>query len=171
MSIRHAIPRAMLASYFVISGWKSFSTPESLTAAAAPLAEKLTPLASRWLPGEIKPEDVKLENLIKCTGITQMVAAVMLATGIGRRLGAVLLAATLIPHVLAAQAADSESKAVAQAKNVGLLGATLLAAQDTQGRPGFFWRAKLEREITAANLKKAKKIARSKPVEAVEVII
>lgn len=45
------------------------------------------------------PEDTA--GFVKCTGIAQVVGGPSLATGIGRRLGAGVLAATMVPHVLA----------------------------------------------------------------------
>jgi uncharacterized membrane protein YphA (DoxX/SURF4 family) len=147
MSIIHLVPRAMLASYFAYTGWKALQAPGELSAEAQPTIDKLMPLAKRVLPAELSqklPNDAP--GLVKCIGITQLAGAAMLATGIGRRIGAALLSATLVPQILAAT--ESEKSAELLAKDASLLGGTLLAAVDTQGKPSLWWRARLHHEMS-----------------------
>ena len=81
---------------------------------------------------------------------------------------AALLALTSVPHVIAsvknpADATDSEKRAGRSIllRNVALLGATVLAAQDTQGKPGLTWRAEdTSHRIGRAAEKKAKALSR-----------
>lgn len=141
----------MLASFFVVQGAKSALKPDEFVASAEPVAERLVPLAQRVAPASVSnyiPDDTK--KLVRYSGIAQVVGGLGLATGIGRRGSSALLSASMVPHVLASRApknATPEQKSTARAlllRNVALLGATLLAAQDTQGRPSLAYRASRE---------------------------
>ena len=93
----------MLASYFVINGVKALRHPEEFVADAQPLADKVLPLVTSSLPAEVRgylPEDTA--GFVKCNGALQIVGGLSLATGLGRRLGAGVLALTMVPHVLVA---------------------------------------------------------------------
>lgn len=77
-----------------------------------------------------------------------MLGGLALASGKGRRLGAVVLAGSLIPTTLAGHSFWQESDKTVRAaqkvqfmKNLGLMGGLLLAAVDTEGKPGVAWRA------------------------------
>ncbi len=178
MSLLRAAARTMLASFFIVNGYKAFRHPEPLVPAAQPLADALLPLAERTLPpmaAAYLPEDTR--GLVRCTGIAQLVGGVSLATGIGRRLGAGLLAATMVPHVLASNpfGAHGKDREVAQAllvRNVALTGGVLLASVDTEGQPNLAWRARAQRDAmekgaerlrlqAARDAQKAQKAARS----------
>ena len=72
----------------------------------------------------------------------------MLATGRFTRPAALVLAGTLIPTTAAGHAfwnnddpAARNNNQIHFLKNLGLLGGLLLAAADTEGRPGLRWRA------------------------------
>lgn len=153
MSLLRFVARSMLASYFVINGVKAFRHPEELVEAAQPVADAVLPAVTSVLPESVRgylPEDTA--GFVKCTGIAQVVGGLSLATGIGRRLGAGVLAATMLPHVLASnpiKAKGAERSAVqAQLnKNVALLGGVLLASQDTQGRPSLAWKVRMQKEL------------------------
>ena len=70
----------------------------------------------------------------------------MFATGIGRRIGALLLAKASILNIamsLPEKGADPDEKQARRPevlKNTALLGASILATQDLQGRPSASWR-------------------------------
>jgi len=155
MSLLRFVARSMLASYFVINGVKAFRHPEDLVAEAQPIADAVLPSVNSLLPEAARgylPEDTA--GFVKCTGIAQVVGGLSLATGIGRRLGAGVLAATMVPHVLASNPlkAKGEDRSVAQAqlsKNVALLGGVLLASQDTQGRPSLAWKVRTQKQLAA----------------------
>jgi hypothetical protein len=87
-----------------------------------------------------------------------------LATGKGRRLGALLLAGSLIPSTIAKHpfwtVQDPEARAQDRShflKNVSLLGGVLLAAQDTEGKPSLVWRARKGGETIAKETRRASK--------------
>ena len=94
------------------------------------------------------PDDTEL--LVRANGVAMMAAGSLLALGRLPRIASGVLAATIVPTTLAAHAfwneQDPEKRAqqkVQFLKNLGLLGGLLLAAVDTEGRPGLAYRAKL----------------------------
>lgn len=153
MSLLRFVARSMLASYFVVNGVKALRHPEEFVPDVQPLADKVVPLVNSALPASARgylPEDTA--GLVKCSGALQIVGGLSLATGLGRRLGAGVLAVTMIPHVLVShplKAKGAERSAVESQlrKNVALLGGVLLAAQDTEGKPNLAWRARTQRQL------------------------
>jgi uncharacterized membrane protein YphA (DoxX/SURF4 family) len=165
MSLLRAIPRTMLASYFVTAGIKAIRDPESLVPAAEPLVDRVVPLVKEYAPEQVAgyvPENTV--TLVRLNGIAQVVGGAALATGRGRRLGALLLAGSLIPSTIAKHpfwtvqdpAARSQDRSHFL-KNVSLLGGVLLAAQDTEGRPSLAWRARKGGETIAKETRRASK--------------
>jgi uncharacterized membrane protein YphA (DoxX/SURF4 family) len=170
MSLLRAIPRTMLASYFVAAGIKAIRDPESLVPAAEPLVDRVVPLVKEYAPEQVAgyvPENTV--TLVRINGITQLVGGAALATGKGRRLGALLLAGSLIPNTIAKHpfwtVQDPEERAQDRThflKNVSLLGGVLLASQDTEGKPSLAWRAQKGGESIAKETRRAsKKLAKS----------
>jgi uncharacterized membrane protein YphA (DoxX/SURF4 family) len=138
----------MLASFFVVQGAKAVMNPEPFVADAEPVAKAFVPLAQKVAPASVAayvPDDTRM--LVRITGIAQVVGGLMLATGLGRRLGATILSLSMVPHVLASRpskAATAEEREIAKShmlRNVALLGGAIIAAQDTQGRPSIAWLA------------------------------
>ena len=170
MSLLRAIPRTMLASYFVAAGIKAIRDPESLVPAAEPLVDRVVPLVKEYAPEQVAgyvPENTV--TLVRINGIAQVVGGAALATGKGRRLGALLLAGSLIPSTIAKHpfwtVQDPEERAQDRnhfLKNVSLLGGVLLASQDTEGKPSLAWRAQRGGESIAKETRRAsKKLAKS----------
>ena len=149
MSLLRAVPRTMLASYFVAAGIKAIRDPESLVPAAEPLVDRVVPLVKEYAPEQVAgyvPENTV--TLVRINGIAQVVGGAALATGKGRRLGALLLAGSLVPSTIAKHpfwtVQDPEERAQDRThflKNVSLLGGVLLASADTEGKPSLAWRA------------------------------
>ncbi|SJN33367.1 hypothetical protein FM114_08560 [Luteococcus japonicus LSP_Lj1] len=150
----------MLASFFVVNGAKAATKPDALVADAEPIVRKVVPLVQQVAPPSVAnyvPEETK--TLVRATGVAQVLGGLGLATGLGRRLSAGLLGASMVPHVLAsrpAKGATAEEKAAARSvmlRNVALLGAAMIASQDTQGKPSLGYRANkqvqaLSREVS-----------------------
>jgi uncharacterized membrane protein YphA (DoxX/SURF4 family) len=165
MTLLRAIPRTMLASYFVAAGIKAIRDPESLVPAAEPLVDRVVPLVKEYTPEQVSgyvPENTV--TLVRVNGIAQVTGGLALATGKGRRLGALLLAGSLIPSTIAKHpfwtVQDPEARAQDRShflKNVSLLGGVLLAAQDTEGKPSLVWRARKGGEAIAKETRKASK--------------
>jgi uncharacterized membrane protein YphA (DoxX/SURF4 family) len=162
MSLLRFVARSMLASYFVINGVKALRHPEEFVADAQPLADKVLPLVTSALPAEARgylPEDTA--GFVKCNGALQIVGGLSLATGLGRRLGAGVLALTMVPHVLVAnplKAKGAERTVVGSQlnKNIALLGGVLLAAQDTEGKPNIAWRVRTQKQLLSKEAAKRK---------------
>ncbi|WP_122818222.1 DoxX family protein [Nocardioides pantholopis] len=145
MTVSRLLARPMLASTFVMGGVKSIRTPEVTAPAAAVVTDKVAPLIRK--AGVPLPEDPA--TLVRINGAIQLVGALALATGKAPRLGATALALSLVPTTLAGHRfweASSEQDKVAQRtqflKNVSMLGGLVIAAGDTNAKPGVAWRAR-----------------------------
>lgn len=163
MTLLRSAARTMLASYFVISGVKALRDPESLVPAAEPLVDTVVPQVQRFAPeqlAELVPSDAV--TWVRINGVLELAGGVALATGKGRRLGAALLALSLVPTTIgkypfwsrrdpAERAADRDHFL----KNVSLLGGVLIASRDTEGRPSIGYRANKTGHALVADTKKA----------------
>lgn len=164
MTLLRAVYRSMLASYFISSGVKAVRNPAPLVPLAEPLAQKVVPFVKKYAPDEVAqlvPEDP--QTLVRLNGALQIAGGLALATGRGRRVGALLLAGSLIPSTLAkypfwSQSGDEAAASRSHfAKNVSLLGGVLLASRDTEGKPGIVWRAQAGGQAIAKSSGKATK--------------
>ncbi len=159
MLIRRAA-RPMLAVTFVGQGAESLSNPLTAARAAAPTADglqKLPDSVARSVPSDP-------ETLARLTAAAQIGGGLLLASGRLPRLAAAVLAATVVPANLGThlfwREPDPERRAAqrrALLADVSLLGALLIAAADTAGRPSLGWRGRraarvaVERSAEAAD--------------------
>jgi len=178
MTVVRALARPLLSVIFVVQGANAVRNPEPLVPKAQPVTDRLVPMLKKAAPAQVTdrlPETTA--NLVRLNGAAQVVGGLALATGKGRRLGATLLAASLVPTTLAGHAFWQEDDKGAKAqqriqfmKNLGLLGGLLLAAVDTEGKPGVAWRAthgaKAAKRETKRGAKAAKREARQLAHEA-----
>ncbi|MGH8895245.1 MAG: DoxX family protein [Actinomycetes bacterium] len=141
MTVVRRLARPLLASMFVTGGVDALRNPQPKVSTAEPVAD---PVAER-VP--FLPEDT--ESLVRLNGAVQVVAGSMLALDRLPRLSAALLAGSLVPTTLAGHRFWEEDDPTRRAqqrihfvKNLGLLGGLMLAAVDTEGRPGLAWRAR-----------------------------
>ncbi len=165
MTLLRAGARTMLASYFIVNGVKAVRNPDPLVPAAEPVADRVVPLVKKYAPQQVAavvPEDTA--SLVRANGAAQVVGGLALASGKGRRLGALLLAGSLVPSTLAKHPfwsrTDPEERALDRSqflKNVSLLGSVLLAAGDTEGRPSLAYRAQKGGHSIAKETRKARK--------------
>lgn len=165
MTLFRAGARTLLASQFIWSGYKAVRTPQPLVPAAQPLVESWLPVIKKYAPeqvGSVIPEDPA--TLVRVVGGLELLGGLALASGRGRRLGSVLLALSLVPSTLAEypfwkRTEPGEKAADRQQflKNVSLLGGVLLAARDTEGKPGLAWRAQTGGRVLAKTTKVAGK--------------
>jgi putative oxidoreductase len=140
MTIVRRVARPMLAAQFIWGGIDTFRHPGPRAETARPVLEMLSgPL---HLPND--PENIVRANAAVMTG-----AGVMLAFGRFPRLAGAVLAATMVPTTYAGhpfwQEKDPDLRRQQRThflKNMGLLGGVLLAAVDTEARPGLAWRAR-----------------------------
>lgn len=138
-----AAARAMLSGIFVIQGARTMANPAPLVPRAKRVTDRVGPMIERTNPRI--PHDA--DTLVRVNGVVQLSAGLLLATGHLSRPAALALAGTLVPTTLAGHpywtVDDPTERAqhkVNFLKNVGLVGGLLLAAVDTEGRPGLRWR-------------------------------
>ncbi len=139
MSLVRRLARPMLAAVFIAGGVETLRRPGGRTEGAAPLVSEVAQLTGL-------PDNPDL--IVRTTGATMAIAGSMLATGRLPRLASVLLAATLVPTTYighpfwASDGAEGKGERAQFLKNLGLLGGLVLAAVDTDGKPGLTWRAR-----------------------------
>lgn len=143
MTLVRVIARPLLASSFVFSGVDRLHT-------AGATAQQLKPVLAGVT--KVVPSAAALtsnEKLVgQVLGATQIGAALLLGIGRFSRVAALLLTVTATVNALvdyrSADASTPEGKKARRAqllKHLSLIGAVLLAAVDTNGRPGIAWRA------------------------------
>ncbi len=148
MTLVRMLARPMLAAVFVMEGVRALRNPDALVPKAKPLADQVVPTVKKVVPERIAdriPDNPR--TLVRLNGAVHVVGGLMLATGQARRTAALVLAASMVPTTLAGHAYWEEDDATQRAsqqvhflKNVGLIGGLLLAAVDTEGQPGLWWR-------------------------------
>jgi putative oxidoreductase len=147
MTVTRLIARPMLASMFVVGGLDSLRNAKEKADAAAVVTDRIVPLAERAAPQLPIPSDPA--TLVRINGAAQVAAGLLLATGKAPRLTSTVLAATLLPTTAAGHRfwevedpAQRAGQKVHFFKNVSMLGGLMIAAVDTEGRPGVAWRAR-----------------------------
>ena len=161
--------RAMLASVFVVSGVNTVRNPAKFAARAKKVTDQVGPTLQQIHPKI--PTDV--ETLVRVNGAVHIVGGLAMLTP-ARRLGAAVLAASLVPTTLAGHAywefedpADRGQQRTHFLKNLGIMGGLILAVLDNDGKPGLPWRARhaagaAERSVRRAayNTKSKARVAR-----------
>lgn len=159
MSLLRFAGRVLFSAYFVSDGVKLLTNPDQSSDLIAPTVDRVVPAVQSVLPPDTAdrlPEDVRTWTRI--LGLAQIVGGVAYATGIARRPGAFLLGAATLPRVIG-EAVDSDRSGLLT--QLALLGATVVATQDTDGRPGLAWRAQQSRRAIEARATAASKAAES----------
>lgn len=159
MTLVRVIARPLLASSFVFSGVDRLRTAGATAPQLKPVlagVTKVVPSAGAFTSNE------KLVGQV--LGATQVGAALLLGIGRFSRVAALLLTVTATVNALVDyRAADASTPAAKKArraqllKHLSLIGAVLLAAVDTNGRPGIAWRAEhlaLDAKKNAAGFRK-----------------
>jgi uncharacterized membrane protein YphA (DoxX/SURF4 family) len=147
MTVSRMIARPMLASMFVVGGVNALRNAPALAKKAAPVADRIVPLARKAVPSVPVPSDPV--TLVRLNAAVQLGAAGALATGRAPRLSATVLAASLVPTTMIGhrfwEVENKQDRTQQQLhffKNVSMLGGLIIAAGDTDGRPGVAWRAR-----------------------------
>jgi putative oxidoreductase len=140
-----SLARVMLSGVFVVSGARNLQNPGRLVAAAKPVTDRVAPLLQKNVHPRF-PTDA--ETLVRVNAATQIIGGLMLATGRFARPAALVLAGTLVPVTVAGHPfwknddpAARNNNQIHFLKNLGIFGGLLLAAADTEGKPGLRWRA------------------------------
>lgn len=134
------LARTLLAGIFIVGGWDSLQNPKAKQDAAeeagVPLAEKLG----------ITTDPV---DLVRISGVTQLVGGALLAVGWLPRLAALALGATLVPTTIGSHQFwnidDPDERKVQlmhALKNASIFGGLVMTALDHGGRPSVFWMTK-----------------------------
>lgn len=159
MTVVRRLARPLLSTMFVSGGIDALRNTEP----KVPQAEPVAPPIAAKLP--YLPEDP--ESLIKINGAVQVVAGTMLGLGRFPRLSAALLAGSLVPTTLAGHRFWEEQEPTKRAqqrihffKNLSMMGGLMLAAVDTEGRPGLAWRARHATHHAAATTRRTRRAAR-----------
>lgn len=137
-----AVARVFLSAVFIRSGIQSLADPDRVVETAKPVTDQLTPTLERLgLPTDPR-------TLVRVNAAAQVAGGALLATGQAPRSAALLLAGSMVPTTLAGHRYWEHDDPALKArhrtqflKNLGLIGGLLLAALDTEGRPGVVWRA------------------------------
>jgi uncharacterized membrane protein YphA (DoxX/SURF4 family) len=178
MTVVRAIARPLLSTIFIIQGVNAVRNPEPLVPKAQPVTDRLVPMVKKVAPpqlGDRIPETTA--GMVRLNGAAQVLGGVALASGRARRPAAALLAALLVPTTVAGHPFWSEKDKEARnlqriqfMKNLSLLGGLMLAAVDTEGKPGVAWRAshgaKAAKRETRRGAKAAKREAKQLAREA-----
>ncbi|WP_319459264.1 DoxX family protein [Micromonospora sp. RTP1Z1] len=140
-----SLARVMLSGVFVVSGARNFQNPGLLVPIAKPVTDRIAPLIQKNVHPRF-PTDA--ETLVRVNAATQFIGGLMLATGKFSRPAALVLAGTLVPVTAAGHPFWNQDDPTARnnhlvhfLKNLGIVGGLVLAAADTEGKPGLRWRA------------------------------
>lgn len=133
----------MLGAIFVASGARAVANPEQFVPRAKLVTDRVGPLLEKT--DSRLPTDAR--SLVRINGAVQLAGGLLLATGHVTRPAAAALAGTMIPTTFAGHPfwmyddpAERRNHQTHFLKNLGLLGGLLLAAADTQGKPGLRYR-------------------------------
>jgi putative oxidoreductase len=147
MTATRLIARPLLASTFVLGGVSALKNAPDLAIKAKPVVDRIRPVLEKAAPQVKIPDDTV--TLVRINAVAQILAAGALARGRAPRLSSTVLVASLLPTTVAGHQFWNESDPAAKTnqkihffKNLSMLGGLLLAAVDTEGRPGVAWRTK-----------------------------
>jgi putative oxidoreductase len=133
--------RAMLAGVFVVQGVDALTHPDPLVSRARRVTDRVGPTL-----GNLHPTLADSRTLIQVNAAVMVGGGALLLTSL-RRAAALAVGAALVPTTLAGHAfwdltdtGERKQHRIRFLSNLGLLGGLLLAAADTEGRPGLRWR-------------------------------
>jgi putative oxidoreductase len=146
MTLIRLVARPMLASTFVYGGINALRNAGTLAETAKPVNDEIRDFAEKVAPQVPVPDsDV---TMVRINAGVQIAAGLALATGRMPRLASSALAATVVPTTAAGHPFWEEKDKARRTqqmthffKNLSMLGGLVLAAVDTEGKPGVAWRA------------------------------
>ncbi len=140
MSLLRLVARPLLAAPFIVRGVDALLHPMNRAERTQPMADRLPPAA-----GPLGNP----EHLVRASGVVMVGAGALLATGTAPRVSAAVLAATSLPAIYTDRPfwtiEDPQQRRDQRAlllRELALVGGLLLAAADTEGRPGLAWRGR-----------------------------
>jgi putative oxidoreductase len=145
MTLIRLVARPMLASTFVYGGVQALRNAPALAEAAKPVNDEIRGLADKVAPSLPVPKDDT--TMVRINAGIHILAGLGLATGRAPRVCALALAATVVPTTVAGHPFWEEKDKAARSrqmthffKNLSMLGGLVIAAIDTEGKPGVAWR-------------------------------
>lgn len=143
MTVSRLIARPLLSSVFIIGPLNALKNAETMAKKAEPVTGPMVKAAQKaGIPVQHDPV-----TIVRANAALQILGAIGLITGKLPRLSAAVLAGSLVPTTLAGHRfwdeTDPATKKQHQlqfAKNLSILGGLVIAALDTEGRPGLPWR-------------------------------
>ena len=152
----------MLGAIFVVSGVRIVLNPDAKVDSAKRVTDRVGPMIERVDPR--LPSDAR--SLVQAKAAADVVAGLLLASGRLTRPAAAVLAANLVPTTFAGhpfwtyQQPERAQHETHFLKNLGLLGGLLLAAVDTQGKPGLSYRTSHAVDRSQRSVRRAVRTAR-----------
>lgn len=160
MSVLRCLARPLLASMFVAGGLDALRSPEP----KVPMAQGVASKVAAQIPGLPARAARDTALLIRVNGGVQVGAGALLALGSFPRPAALVLAASLVPTTAAGHrfweyddTAQRQQQQIHFLKNMSMLGGLLLAAMDTEGKPGLGWRARHAAEHAEAAARRSRR--------------
>ena len=160
MTVLRRFARPLLASIFISGGVDALRNP----GARIPAAEGVLPQLAEHVPA-LEGKDP--ETLVRVNAGVQVGAGTLLALGRFPRLAALALAGSIVPTTAAGHrfwemedGAQRAQQRIHFLKNLSILGGLLLAAADTEGKPGLGWRTRHTAEHAEAAVERSKRKAR-----------
>ncbi|AEG45056.1 DoxX family membrane protein [Isoptericola variabilis] len=152
------LARPLLASSFVYDGVQAAKNPAEHAAAAREGAALVTERL-----GTSPLTESQVMTLVRAHGVATVLCGIALAVGKAPRTAALALAALTVPLAVVnqpftAKGAEREARTAKFVKNLGMLGATVIAGVDLEGRPGLSYRVS---HASAAAARSAQLSARS----------
>lgn len=163
MTISRLIARPMLSSIFFVGAVSALRNSSVVAGRAESVTSRVVPALQK--AGIPVPDDP--ETLVRINAGIQLGAALALATGRAPRISAGVLAASMVPTTAAGHRFwefDDPAQRAQQKlhffKNVSLAGGLVIAAGDTEGRPGLAWRTRRAAKDARREAKRLAKDAR-----------
>lgn len=149
MTVSRLIARPLLASTFVVGALNALRNIERTSMKAKKVTDRIAPVAERFGQRVGVPMPSDPAAWVRINAALQIVGALGLATGKAPRVSAALLAGSLVPRAITDHAFWEETDPAAKSaeriefvKDLSLLGGLLIAAGDTDGKPGVAWRTR-----------------------------
>jgi len=154
MNVLRFLGRALLGSYFIGHGVSTLRASQAAVEEAEPAVEAVGRLADRFLPESVRgfvPTDAK--TWVRLHGAVEIAGGLLMASGLGRRLGAGLLIKGQLFRVAAGNPPNASGRGPISpelGRDLALLGACVIEALDTQGKPSVAWRLRQGRPSPAS---------------------
>lgn len=151
MSLVRLIARPLLASSFVYAGIERLRKPQETSRSLEPNLRRVGSVLPQASTAADHP--VAVARII---GGVQIGAGILLALGKAPRIAALLLVGTSAVTAVSDSAAQTglKDRSSSLLKNLSLVGAVLLAAADTAGRPSLAWRTQHLSKDASRSLRK-----------------